>query len=272
MVSGSGEHPPQFLRPVRNSPVGRRRGRLSVALRVAGVLLGLALGGAAAYFGHRYAMTSSTFQLRDIVVEEVSPELRDEVRASLAAALGRNLLVLDLEVLRRRVERLPRVSDASVRRLLPDGIEVSVSLRRPFAAVVRDEAVLVIDRDRVLLSRPRTAPAHLPVLRVEVPIEFSTTGSRVEAHALSDAIAVVSWLRTTPPESIRDIDHVRVGPEGVTLVVVDGQLEIVFGDASDLDAKVANLTALYRSDPPLGARQVDVSFRDMVVVRDLGEG
>jgi cell division protein FtsQ len=64
----------------------------------------------------------------------------------------RSLFALDLDALRRSVERLPWVKAATVRRVWPDRLMIQVTERVPIAFVKVDDSTQMVDEEGVLLE------------------------------------------------------------------------------------------------------------------------
>ena len=63
------------------------------------------------------------------------------------------------------------------------------------------------------------------------------------------------------------MNHVRVDKSGVVLVTA--RLEIIVGDARNMDSKIAAVRSLLHADPPLEPSTIDARYADMLVVRAL---
>jgi cell division protein FtsQ len=74
--------------------------------------------------------------------------------------IGRNIFFVNLEERRRELEEIPWVEHATVMRLLPDRIRVTVVERKPVAFTRIDNEVGLIDADGVVLSMSPTAMAQ----------------------------------------------------------------------------------------------------------------
>ena len=276
MVRTGYGRPPEFLRRVHNRPALRRRHRLLALGRLLTVALGFVLGGIGTFAAYRYALTSPMFQLRSIVLSEVPEELIEAVETQLATVTGHNLLLLDLEALQRRLRTIPQVRDASVRRLLPDQIEVRVKQRSPWAALRATDGVYLVDRDAVVLGRTPTVAETLPSIHLAAPLasDRERTGAGDDdppsgRRWLPDALAIIEWLLEASPPAFRGADHLRLDPGGVVLVFAPSGVEVALGEATALETKARNLASLMRSDPPSKPRQIDLRFADMVILRDL---
>ena len=74
--------------------------------------------------------------------------------------IGRNILFVPLSERRRQLEQLPWVERATVMRLLPDQIRVSVVERRPVAFVRMGQQIGLVDASGVLLTMPAAMMAQ----------------------------------------------------------------------------------------------------------------
>jgi cell division protein FtsQ len=74
--------------------------------------------------------------------------------------IGKNIFFVHLEQRRKQLEEIPWVQSATVMRLLPDHIRVSVVERQPVAFVREGQQIGLVDRDGVLLNMPAGAMAQ----------------------------------------------------------------------------------------------------------------
>lgn len=160
--SGAGDIPEDFasmsaVRADRETPAsggGRGpagRGRLLMLLAVLGVTLSLAWqqygDDAVGLFAEHVSLPSMQWPdrllpegpwldrpFRSARIDTPLSRLReDEIRAVLAGHLDHGFFSLDVDVLKQELERHPWISRASVRRVWPDGLTVSVHEHRPIA-------------------------------------------------------------------------------------------------------------------------------------------
>ena len=149
---------PQFMRRVKNRPALRHRGYVRAMIRpiVAASLLSALVYGA--HYGYQRALTSPALSIQSVRLHQVPNMLIDPVRARLKPAYGANLLALDLVALRASIEELPAVRRASVRRVLPNGLVVSVEAREPKVRVVGEHLAIglpgVLEQVPALLDQP----------------------------------------------------------------------------------------------------------------------
>ena len=161
-----GEEPP-FLRPKSRTRVRRvRRGWLGwgvTALQGSGIAI---LTMTALWAGYARVMASDRLKVGRVDVRGSRFLSEGEVRELLGPAVGENILGLNLDALKARLRSSPWVADATVRRTLPDALQVEVRERVPLALAEAD-GLYLMDGDGVLIELfgPRTAGFDLPIVR-----------------------------------------------------------------------------------------------------------
>lgn len=129
--------------PPGGSGWGRRALFLGLRLGIAGSLAwGLLVG---VREGYAYATTSPRFEVRGLVYEPTAHVDDTRLRELLALSPGTNILSLDLEELAARVVADPWVAKASVVRVLPDSLQVTVEEHEPRAVLSLAGKLLLVD-------------------------------------------------------------------------------------------------------------------------------
>jgi cell division protein FtsQ len=139
--------------------------------------------------------------VRDVFVEgrrRIPPE---QLRSQLGIQIGMPLLALDTAAAKQRLEELAWVDEASVARMLPDGVHIRLLERQPLALWQHDGRFDVIDRaGRVIESALNVRPENYRDLRVVV--------GDGAPEASADLFALLS---TEPALSRRVVAVTRVG-------------------------------------------------------------
>jgi cell division septal protein FtsQ len=142
-----------------------------------------------------------------------------------------NVFHLDTGAVERRLERDPRILQATVTTSLPDRIAIAI-VARTAVAVVGTPASLV-GTDGVVIG-PAGSTKGLPLLRSPGGRALPPAGLRAAA---ATAGALAAELRA-------EIDAVIVAADGTVRVRVRDGFTTMFGDASELRAKAASLGAI----------------------------
>ncbi|MFQ5742128.1 MAG: cell division protein FtsQ/DivIB [Acidobacteriota bacterium] len=274
MVSEGHSRPPQFLRRVQNRPSLRRRSRLHAIIRVAVVVGIVVVGGLGMNLAYRQARTLPVLSLQRVILRQVPAELIEPVRGKLRPQYGRNLLALDLPRLRQSIEALPGVRRAAVRRLLPDGLVVSIEPRQPRAILQIADRSYAIDSEGVVLSGPFARSKRMILIRLAGEQIEARPGQRLtelpaQGASVKSALAIIDWLEGSGVDLVRPVDHFRLDASGVVLVLRQPTLEIILGDERALASKIAAVRTLLVTDPPSAPSSIDTRYRDMLVVRTL---
>lgn len=161
---------PKYLRRQKPLEIKRRKfGRKSWNLFLrAGVWVGAGVVGIwLTYAGARFLLTAPEMQL--IHPEQVG--ISGNHFVSRAAVLetfipdrGKSILRIPIELRRAQIESLPWVEDATVRRVLPNRIQVDVVERTPVAFLREGSNMFLIDAHGVILDPPLRADFRFPVV------------------------------------------------------------------------------------------------------------
>lgn len=162
-----------------------------------------------------------------------------EVRDTADLPLGTSTLRLPLEAARERVEALPLVATAEVRRLDPLTVLVEVIEREPVAVVRRGDEAVLVDGDGVVVAEGREP--GLPVIRLTTGRLPAPGASIDEAPAAANAHAALSRL----PGPVRSLvaTYVARGPDELDLRLASGTT-VRFGRADQVDEKARALGAV----------------------------
>ena len=198
---------------------GRRR------LRVLVVIVGaVAIGG-----GAWLAVTSPLLDVDRVVIRGTEQVRVTDVRAAADVRTGDALLLLDVGELERRIEAVPAVSEAHVRRDLPDELRITVVERVPVGWARRDgAAVAMVDGTGRVIAEAPAPPAGLP--EVVGLTRLPEPGGRIAPPAAS------RLLEQIPAELRLRVGSVVVMGGVAALRLVDGA-EVRLGPATDVAAK-----------------------------------
>jgi cell division protein FtsQ len=163
----------QFLRtqkrvPVRRSPIPKKA---ASQLRIAGTIAAVVVvcGGLTAW-AYSYGMTSWRFRIHSsdsVEISGVHNASRAHVMEVAGADIGRNIFYVPLDERRKQLEQIPWVEEASVMRLLPNRIAVTIRERTPVAFAQIGSRISLIDANGVVMGMPadRKTKYSFPVIR-----------------------------------------------------------------------------------------------------------
>ena len=229
-------------------PLRRRRLPLRARLKAASLVLAV-LAALAAYGVYRLAAWPG-FDLQRVIVTGNAHVTADEVAAAAAVPHDRNLWLLNLAPVRRRVEALPWVAHARLWRILPAALHVEITERLPAAVVflASDEGgtYALVDANGHVLERSDHAAWDYPRMR----------GIALDS---ADFPRVVGDLQTLAASGVhvRELDVTALGE---LVAVTYTRLRLDFGDDSDLPHKASLVNPIIAR---LGRRITSVAALDL---------
>ncbi len=207
----------QFLRtnkrvPVRRSPIPKKA---ASQLKIAGIVAAVVVG-AAALWGLAYGFGTHSWRFRidssdSLEITGVHNASLDHVRDVAATdVLARNIFSVDLEERQRQLEQIPWVKHASVMRLLPNRISVTIEERTPVAFAQIGPRISLIDAGGVVMGMPanRQVKYSFPVIRGIT--ETEPLSSRAAAMKIYNRL--VDELGSTDGESAGPNGSLNSGP------------------------------------------------------------
>lgn len=139
------------------TPWWRPSGGWGRAFLTATALLLLGALATGALLVHRYILRDNRFRIAgsdNIQATGLDEVRRAELLPVFGEDIGRNVFFVPLSERRRQLEQIPWIEQATVMRLLPDRIRVSVTERKPVAFVRLGAQVGLVDANGVLLTMP----------------------------------------------------------------------------------------------------------------------
>jgi cell division septal protein FtsQ len=184
----------EFFRKSNNLLVAREKKIRSLQMRSVHVLLLLALAlllGMVIFKAADFLLTCDALQVHSYRLRRQPRFAGKEVDAILRRFRG-NILAMDLEELQARLLQVPEVAGASIRRILPDTLEVDFTLRRPFFQHYQDGVFRLLDAAGLELGRQPLEPSGVIPLRGAAAEAAAIAGFSRELRPLSDKIEYVA--------------------------------------------------------------------------------
>lgn len=234
----------------RSGALRRRRKRsLATRLRVFWVFIVVFIG--LAVYGGYLLVTLPALRVRsvEVTVAGLAVSEHDVLRAA-AIDRGANLWLLDTAGMAKRIEAIPYVDRATVRRTLPAQLTIAVTEREPAACVRSGARVVTIDGERRVLQAGCARASALQIALGEASL--GAPGTTATPPALAALLADGRALRDANI-AVRSIGLDRFGG----LVATDAHgVALLFGSDADVAQKaklVAPILAAARPQRPIRA-------------------
>lgn len=245
------EAEPRYLRRQKPLEIKRRKfGKKAwkTYLRAAAITGASITGLAAIYAAANFLLSSPDVALLHPDQIEVTGNHyipRSGVLEIFAADRGKSVLRVPLEKRREQLESLPWVEQATVRRALPDRIEVELTERAPIAFLRQDSDMALVDVHGVILNRPLEGKFHFPVVTGLSP-SMSQDDREMRMQLFSGFMKQVESVRSGTDDLISEVDLADASDLKVTMAGLppaggssaassgwsdsDGPLLVHFGD------------------------------------------
>ena len=264
-----GEEPVRrWWRP--STPIGR------IAL-FGGAILAFSAFAVGAYVLRSFLEHDSRFRIdgtSNIQATGLGQVSRAEMLPVFGEDIGRNIFFVPLSERRKQLEQIPWIEHATVMRLLPDQIRITVVERKPIAFVRQGAQVGLVDANGVLLTQPPSMMAQhhysFPVVTgidSRDPIASRRTRMEVYQHLVSELDASGQHLS----DKISEID--LSDPEDARVLMPEQETDIVahFGADHFLERyqRYKAHIAEWRQQYPKLA-EVDLRYEQQVVLQMTG--
>jgi hypothetical protein len=183
---------------------------------------------------------------------------------------GDSIFGLDLAAAEQRVEAIPEVRSATVKKHGLHGVEIDVRERTAWGSWQIGGVNVPIDEDGYVLTGP--APKDAPVIVNAEPHDAVKPGERMDPQAVGLAARISRDAPTALGRKV--VALVYKHDSGLTAILsgldVDSKAVWVnFGDARDYDYKIATLYALFEraKEDELALNVVDLRFGDRLSFR-----
>jgi cell division protein FtsQ len=141
-----------------------------------------------------------------------------EVEEKFLEDRGGGLLQVPLEERRREIEQIAWVRSATLTRVLPNHLWVTVEERVPVAFVWTSGGIALVDEEGVLLDRPPESSFTFPVAR-GISGRDSAAERRLRMQLFNGLIKELDAAALLPGEEISEVD--LTDPQDVRVVVAD---------------------------------------------------
>jgi cell division protein FtsQ len=274
MLDLDDEEESPFLRgqkrvPVRRGALPRKAAsRLKIALICASVVVGAGL----IWFGlHQYATQSWRFRIDssdNIAITGASKVSRAQIMEVMAGDIDRNIFFVPLEVRKKQLEEIPWVQSASVMRLLPDRLKISITERIPVAFVELNSHIELIDAQGVImeqLASPSTGYSFPVIVGMSDAEPLSTRAARMKMY-----VRLMKELDASGAHYSRDLSDVDLSdPDDVKATVTDahGAVLVHLGSSNFLEKFQTYVTHVQEWRAQFQRLQsVDLRYEHQVIV------
>jgi len=243
------------VKPSRKRSPASKHAWLAARFLAMAVVLGY--GG---YRGATLIAAASSLQIGHMVVRGQARLSTGEVLALVEGLRGQNILAADLEAWQEKLLSSPWVESATIRRVLPSTVEISVQERRPMGIGRLNASLYLIDPRGVIIDEygPVYADIDLPIID-GIGADPHQGGSIVDIARAEFATRVIAAL-STRPELAKRVSQIDVSDLHDAVVILDGDPALLRLGDTDF---VARLQQYIDLAPALHERMAGIDYVDL---------
>ena len=261
------------FRRAQARPSGRRGWRAAVSWTVLRMVLVAALVTFGAFRIAGAALDSPRLQVQHLVLRGVAKISPGEIEALVDGLRGDHVLTADLDFYRTRLLQSPWVADASLRRVLPSTIEITVTERRPMGIGRIDGRLFLVDATGMVIEEhgPQHAEYDLPIID-GLRGNPSATGFLIDPARAWLAARLIDATSADPSIGPR-VSQIDVSDAHDAVVLLDGDRALLHVGEDQFAERLRSYLALA---PTLHDRlddidYVDLRFGERIYVRPRGD-
>jgi cell division protein FtsQ len=243
------------VKPSRRRSPGSKQ--LWLAARLSALVLLVGYGG---YRSVTLIAAASSLQIGHMVVRGQERLATGEVLALVEGLRGQNILTVKLDEWQQKLLSSPWVEHATIRRVLPSTVEITVQERRPMGLGRLGNAIYLIDPAGVIIDEygPAYSDIDLPIID-GLAAKPSGGGSMIDSARAEFASRVVAALAARP-ELAKRVSQIDVADLHDAVVILDGDPALLrLGD----DDFVARLQQYVDLAPALRERLAAIDYVDL---------
>lgn len=208
-----------------------------------------------------FVLFAPFFNIQEITCtgnEKLSAE--EIIRAS-TIGKGRNIYRTSLSIAQERIEKLPYIHTAELKRVFPNGIAITVTESTIAGFMKTGDVYIYIDKYGTVLEH-RDVPPEPPAMEItNSEINQYTVGEQFGTKTPEKAPFIISALQEIANSGLADTATLLDIPDIENMTItLNNQLQIVVGNSQELNYKISFLTAkAYEKLGPNAKGMLDVS-------------
>ena len=243
------------VKPSRKRSAASKHAWLAARLLVLAILFGYAT-----YQGVGLIAAAPSLQIGHMQVRGHERLATGEVLALVEGLRGQNILAVRLDEWQQRLLSSPWVQSATIRRVLPSTVEITVDERRPMGIGRIGTAMYLIDSAGVIIDEygPAYADIDLPIID-GLAASPQDGGSIVDVARAEFAAAVIGGL-SARPEMLKQVSQIDVANLHDAVIILDGDAALLHLGEADFVARLQQYVDLA---PALRERVAAIDYVDL---------
>lgn len=154
------------------------------------------------------------FNLKSVKIEGNSILSQKQIRSSSGVSDGENIFLISMSKTKERVEKIPYVKSAEVKRVFPDSIRIKIKECVPRAYVAYKEKYVLLDYNGKILEISKTNDKYNVMTVKGIKLKNAKVGEKVKDSEdkrikyLTETLEILEKNKLT--EKVREVDFTRI--------------------------------------------------------------
>jgi cell division septal protein FtsQ len=192
----------------------------------------------------------------------------EELNTWAGPIIGKNIFQLDLRMFSKKLAAHPWIHKALVRRVFPQGINIEIKERIPFARIKLDK-LHIMDNYGILLGPETSNLTKLPLI-TGIKAKNSTPGNNVADEEIISGLKAMHNLNLLPMFKKNPIESVHIKNKSrITFLTKNKDIRVYMRPGmvqQSLKNLILVIDTIEKNEPNL--KYIDLSFKNMVVIKN----
>lgn len=237
----------RFFKKKRRRSIKEKKKWLTL-WRLVQLIVFLAIIGGSAYAIYHYLIQSERFNIATIRI--IGANLLDEQEILLTAGItvADNLVTVDIDEVKQKVEAMPFIKSCEVKRFMPDTIVIEVQERVPVAAVMINNHLYEVGIEGVVLREIDSLARHTGPMITSLPeLNFAQPGQAIAQKELHIALKLWQAFVQQPVSKEITVSEIAAkSTEHISMICDEFPFEIRWG-YTDVAQQAEKFNTLWQS-------------------------
>ena len=221
----------------------------------------------AVFSGYRFITHTPYFNINKINTTGIKHLSTEDLNTWAGTIIGENTFQLDLSKFSKKLAAHPWIHLASVRRVFPQGINIEIKERTPFARIKLDK-LYIMDNYGILLGPETSNLTKLPLI-TGIMAKNPTLGNNIAGEEIIRGLKAMHNLNLLPMFKKNPLESVHINSKSRITFLTKSQNVRVYMRPGMVQQSLKNLTlvidTIEKNEPNL--KHIDLSFKNKVVIK-----
>jgi cell division protein FtsQ len=222
----------------------------------------------AVFSGYRFITHTPYFDVKNINTTGIKYLSTKELNTWTEEIIGKNIFQLDLNQFSKKIAAHPWIHSASVKRVFPQGINIEIKERTPFARIKLDK-LYIMDNYGVLLGKEISNLTKLPLI-TGITAKNPALGNNVAGEEIIRGLKAMHNLNLLSMFKKNPIESVHINSKSRITFLTKNKNIRVYMRPGMVQQSLKNLTlvidTIEKYEPNL--KHIDLSFKNKVVIKN----